>query len=128
MPFPNYNSMRNVIILCSLLLIINSCRNNDIPSPEKKELKSEKKLLEEIISPEFLTRFDDKLIISSSKSDHMSLVARSTDYISLRLLPLVASSTGNTGIRLLPLVASSTDCISFRFRRAVIGHFFDRAR
>jgi hypothetical protein len=66
--------MRKVIILCSLLLINNSCRNNDIPSLEKKELKSEKKLLEEIISPEFLTRIDDKLIISSSKSDPMLYV------------------------------------------------------
>jgi len=66
--------MRIIFIFCSLLLFINSCRNDDISSPEKKELKSEKKLLEEIISPDFLTRIDNKLIISSSQSDYMLYV------------------------------------------------------
>jgi len=47
---------------------------DDISSPEKKELKSEKKILEEIISPDFLTRIDNKLIISSSQSDYMLYV------------------------------------------------------
>jgi len=63
--------MRKILIFCSLLLFINSCRNDDISSPEKKELKSEKEILKEIISPDFLTRIDNKLIISSSQSDHM---------------------------------------------------------
>lgn len=66
--------MRKILIFCSLLLFINSCRNNDISSPAKKELKSEKKLLEEIISPDFLTRIDNKLIIASSQSDYMLYV------------------------------------------------------
>ena len=66
--------MRKILIFCSLLLFINACRNDDISSPEKKELKSEKKLLEEIISPDFLTRIDNKLIISSSQSDYMLYV------------------------------------------------------
>lgn len=72
--FFNVNYIRKIIIFCSLLLLINSCRNVDISSLEKKELKSEKKLLEEIISPDFLTRFDNKLIISSSQSDSMLYV------------------------------------------------------
>ena len=66
--------MRNFFIFCSLMLFINSCRNDDISSPEKKELRSEKKLLEEIISPDFLTRIENKLIISSSQSDYMLYV------------------------------------------------------
>jgi hypothetical protein len=66
--------MRNILILCSLLLFNNSCRNNDISSPEKKELKAEKEILKEIISPDFLTRIDDKLIISSSQSEYMLYV------------------------------------------------------
>jgi len=66
--------MRKFFIFCSLLLFINSCRNDDISSPEKKELKSEKEILKEIISPDFLTRIDNKLIISSSQSDHMLYV------------------------------------------------------
>jgi len=69
--FFNVNYMRKILIFCSLLLFINSCRNDDISSPEKKELKSEKEILKEIISPDFLTRIDNKLIISSSQSDHM---------------------------------------------------------
>ena len=66
--------MRKTFIFCSLLLFIYSCRNNDISPPEKKELKSEKKILKEIISPDFLTRIDNKLIISSSQSDSMLYV------------------------------------------------------
>jgi len=66
--------MRQILVLCSLLLFTISCRNDGISSPEKKELKSEKKLLEEIISPDFITRVDDKLIIASSLSDTMLYV------------------------------------------------------
>jgi len=66
--------MRIILILWSLFLFTISCRNDDIPSPEKKELKSEKRLMEEIISPDFITRVDNKLIIASHLSDTMLYV------------------------------------------------------
>jgi len=66
--------MRKVLIFFSLLFFVYSCRNEDISSPEKKELISEKEILKEIISPDFLTRIDNKLIISSSQSDSMLYV------------------------------------------------------
>lgn len=69
--FHNFNYLREIFIFCSILLLINFCRNNDISVPERIELKAERTLLEEIISPEFLTRVDDKLIIASSHSDYM---------------------------------------------------------
>lgn len=72
--FLNDNNMRKLLIICSLLLFINSCHNADISSPEKKELKSEKEILKEIISPDFLTRINNKLIIASSHSDSMLYV------------------------------------------------------
>jgi len=70
----NANAMRKILIYFSLVLFIYSCGNDDISSPEKKELKSEKEVLKEIISPDFLTRVDNKLIISSSQSDSMLYV------------------------------------------------------
>lgn len=69
--FFNFNYMKKFFVYCSLLFFINCCSNDDISSPEKKELKSDKKLLEEIISPDFITRIDNKLVISSSRSDNM---------------------------------------------------------
>ncbi len=65
----NFNYLRKILIFCSLLLFTNACRNDDSSSPEKRELKSEREILKEIISPDFLTRIDNKLIISSHQSD-----------------------------------------------------------
>ncbi|MFW5700281.1 MAG: hypothetical protein ACOCWM_01215 [Cyclobacteriaceae bacterium] len=62
----NINYVR-ISIFCPLLFLIYSC-GIDNPSPELKELKSDKKKLEEIISPDFITRVDNKLVISSSSS------------------------------------------------------------
>lgn len=66
--------MTKILIFCSLLLFINSCRNTDNSSPERRELKSEKEILKETISPDFLTRIDNKLIIASSQSEDMLYV------------------------------------------------------
>lgn len=103
----NVNYMRKILIFCSLLIFINSCRNVDNSSPEKKELKSEKEILKEIISPDFLTRIDNKLIISSSQSDSMLYVYSLPD---LKYL----NSTGKKGrgpgeIPLFPMFCESSN-------------------
>ena len=53
------------------MFFISCSSNDDNSSRVKEELKSDKKLLEETISPDFLTQANNKLIISSSKSDNM---------------------------------------------------------
>jgi hypothetical protein len=102
--FFNVNYAKRFFVYWSLLFLIN-CSNNDISSPEKKELKSDKKLLEEIISPEFLTIAGNKLIISSSQSDNMLYVYSLPDFKYLY-------STGRKGsgpeeIQLFPMFCES---------------------
>jgi hypothetical protein len=64
--------MKKILISFSVLLLI-SCNNHhiDTHSIEPIELKSKKVMIEEIISPDFLTLKNNKLIIASSKGDSM---------------------------------------------------------
>lgn len=97
--------MKKFFVYCFILFFIICCIHDDIFSPEKIELKAEKKLLEEIISPEFITRVDNKLVISSSKSGNMLHIYSLPD---LRYL----YSTGRKGsgpeeIQLFPMFCES---------------------
>jgi hypothetical protein len=100
----NVNYVR-ISIFCPLLFLIYSCSTDDNSSPEKIELKSDKKKLEEIISPDFITRVDNKLVISSSQTDKMLYVYSLPDLEYL-------NSTGEKGkgpeeIQLLPMFCES---------------------
>ncbi|MCG6191055.1 BF3164 family lipoprotein [Maribellus maritimus] len=101
--------MKKYFIYSVLLLLVNSCNTDKASTPERRELKSDKKLLEEIISPDFLTRVNDNLIISSSnsKSDTMLYIYSLPDlkYVA----GAVKKGSGPGEMRLFPMFCESSN-------------------
>ena len=63
--------MKKYILLYSFIIIITACNNGTKTFIEEKNLIADKVLTDKLFSPDFMTKINDKLVISSSVSDTM---------------------------------------------------------